>query len=187
MQPKYLEVKAKVRYWEDATLEDGSIPCRQGDYWCPIIDLDTRVITNWEQGKSAHVHYKVCDGGEYWLLDETKSRIYKWDGYYVPCKYLNQDDGNSDYIVLQISADGKIEDWETPFFCEGEWNKVTKIYRHTKRGGLYRLVCMGLLEVNKKPHVIYQSLEDGQVWIRPRDEFFDGRFEFEREEIEEGN
>ena len=64
---KTLVVKAGVRYYEDATVngvedtEGDLIPCKQGELWCPIIDIDSGVITNWKQGVKAEVHYKVCD------------------------------------------------------------------------------------------------------------------------------
>lgn len=57
---KTLSVKAGVRYWEDAEVNgvedtDGTlIPCRNGDDWCPEIDIETGRILNWEQGKTAN-------------------------------------------------------------------------------------------------------------------------------------
>ena len=69
-----LLIDANVRYWEDATVngvsdDDGDlIPCREGDSWRPIINIDSGLITNWEKGKDASIHYKVCDDGEYWRL-----------------------------------------------------------------------------------------------------------------------
>lgn len=74
---KYLLAKVGVRYWEDAIVngeEDINgdlIPCRVGDYWSPLIDIETGIITNWEIGKTASIHYKCCDDGSYHLLDEN--------------------------------------------------------------------------------------------------------------------
>ena len=69
---------AGVRYWEDAEVNGVSdsenpptIPCAEfihadNEYrWRPIIDIDNGVITNWEKGFTAQVHYKVCDDGIY--------------------------------------------------------------------------------------------------------------------------
>ncbi|MBD2653139.1 DUF1653 domain-containing protein [Synechocystis sp. FACHB-383] len=55
---------------------------------------------------------------------------------------------------------------------------INEIYRHKKSSGFYRIVGFGLIEATKTHSVIYESLEDGQVWVRPTTEFFDGRFEF---------
>jgi hypothetical protein len=49
--------------------------------------------------------------------------------------------------------------------------------RHIKTGGLYFILSYGLLESDKTPVVVYKSLSDKQVWIRPVTEFEDGRFE----------
>lgn len=51
------------------------------------------------------------------------------------------------------------------------------IYRHVKTGGLYLLLGDCLIESDKTMAIIYKSLEDGQVWVRPTKDFFDGRFE----------
>jgi hypothetical protein len=46
-----------------------------------------------------------------------------------------------------------------------------KTYKHYK-GGLYNLVGLALMEDTKQKVVVYCSHEDGQVWVRPADEFF---------------
>jgi hypothetical protein len=52
-------------------------------------------------------------------------------------------------------------------------------YRHVKTGGIYTLLwCNVFLEwASGKSHVLYQSEETAQLWVRPEREFFDGRFE----------
>lgn len=48
---------------------------------------------------------------------------------------------------------------------------IGKYYRHYK-GGLYQYIRVGRLEWEPKTHaVVYQSVEDGSVWIRPASEF----------------
>jgi hypothetical protein len=47
-------------------------------------------------------------------------------------------------------------------------------HRHRK-GGLYRLILEGLCEADHCPVVVYEDA-DGQVWVRPKAEFEDGRF-----------
>ena len=47
---------------------------------------------------------------------------------------------------------------------------------HThKKGGAYRHLYNGILEVDRSAVVIYDD-RDGRVWVRPHDEFHDGRF-----------
>lgn len=52
---------------------------------------------------------------------------------------------------------------------------MSRIYEHRK-GGRYRLLKRGTNEADQTPVVIYQSLQDGRVWVRPASEFDDGRF-----------
>lgn len=52
---------------------------------------------------------------------------------------------------------------------EGSW------WQHRK-GGLYRLLKFGTIEADLTPAVIYESHKDGMVWVRPYDQFMDGRF-----------
>ncbi len=44
-------------------------------------------------------------------------------------------------------------------------------YRHYK-GGVYELVCEAVLEADHTPVVVYRG-QDGVVWVRPRDAFFE--------------
>lgn len=44
-------------------------------------------------------------------------------------------------------------------------------YRHFK-GGLYEFVCEATLEADLSPVIVYRS-QDGRVWVRPRDVFFE--------------
>ena len=115
---KYLVVEAEVRYWEDATVngeEDElgtKIPCREGEAWCPVIDVDTGQIVNWTQGVTASVHYKVCDAGVYELqTSEPRELIVRKDGY-VPHCLSPGGKGYGDYIIMNIDANGMIENWQ---------------------------------------------------------------------------
>jgi len=47
-------------------------------------------------------------------------------------------------------------------------------HRHRK-GGFYRVINAGLWEPDRSPVVIYDDAA-GQVWVRPKEEFEDGRF-----------
>ena len=126
-QAKFIEVNAGVRYWDDGTLNgesdvDGKMPCKKGSMWCPIIELATGKIQNWVQGNEAKIHYKVCDSGFYWLLNENNERIRKWKGYYVPNDFLCiGSNGYGDYIIFNVDVGGRIINWRVPYVDEEEW------------------------------------------------------------------
>ena len=120
MNATYIEVSAGVRYWEDAIIngvedENGTLtPFRERGRWSPVIRLDG-VVIDWPTGMTADIHFKVCDDGDYWLLDEQRKRFAKWGGFYVPNAFLcHGDQGFGDYIILKIDADGRIDKWRTP-------------------------------------------------------------------------
>jgi len=55
---------------------------------------------------------------------------------------------------------------------------MSKIWRHKKTGGLYVIIDDEVnIEKDYTPSVMYMSLIDGEKWVRPREEFHDGRFE----------
>lgn len=117
---QYLKVIANVRYWEDAEVngvedtEGELIPCREGDSWCPIIDLDNGKITNWKQGTTADIHYKVCDAGTYILCDKDFNTVLSIDGY-VPNMMSPKEQGYGDYIKMDVDANGVISKWKVDF------------------------------------------------------------------------
>lgn len=114
---KYLLAVVGARYWEDATVngeedtEGTLIPCRAGEYWKPLIDIETGIIINWEKGKTASIHYKCCDNGFYQLLDENKKEIMSIEGY-VPKMMCPREEGYGDYVIMDIDVDGKIQNWK---------------------------------------------------------------------------
>lgn len=48
--------------------------------------------------------------------------------------------------------------------------------RHVKSGGVYVVVTVGLVEATLAPVVIYRDIVAHTTWVRPVDEFCDGRF-----------
>jgi hypothetical protein len=113
-----LEVNAGVRYWKDATVngvEDVNgdlIPCRKGDMWNLLIDIDNGVIINWKQGVKADVHYKVCDAGSYYLRDDDGNAALSIEDDYVPSILCPTESGYGDYIIMSIDENGKIDGWK---------------------------------------------------------------------------
>lgn len=128
---RYIEVSAEVRYWEDARLNgeedsEGKVPLRRGALWVPVIDLATGQIQGWPAGVVARIHYKVCDAGEYWLLDAERTRIAKWKGYYVPDRFLCVGDtGYGDYIIFNVQEEGRIQGWVQPYVDADEWVRLS--------------------------------------------------------------
>lgn len=124
---KFLQVEAGVRYWEDASVngvedtEGELIPCRVGDDWQPLIELETGKIINWEAGKAADIHYKVCDDGKYILLDENEAELKSYEGYVISDLAIGES-GFGDYIILKVDENGIIENWRPSLkdFMEGE-------------------------------------------------------------------
>jgi hypothetical protein len=62
---------------------------------------------------------------------------------------------------------------------------VNSTWRHKKTGGEYQVLAFACLQAHRnvlddQPAVAYRKLGDNTapVWVRPRDEFEDGRFEF---------
>jgi hypothetical protein len=118
---KVILVDAGVRYWEDAKIKgvedtDGTLtPHRIGDRWQPEVRLDDGQIIDWPQGMIASIHLKICDDGQYFLIDENNQQFAKWRGDYVPNGILSiGDQGYGDYIIFKVAADGKILGWKTP-------------------------------------------------------------------------
>lgn len=121
----FLQVRAGVRYWEDSTVndvvdEDGNlIPCRDGEDWCPKIFLATGRIVNWTEGVRADIHYKVCDDGDYTLLDVHGAVVLTQEGY-VPGILCPEENGYGDYIIMKVNEKGEIDNWNPDLSCFGE-------------------------------------------------------------------
>lgn len=53
------------------------------------------------------------------------------------------------------------------------------MWKHKKSGGLYEIIEYSARDSESPDYlwVVYRSVKDGTVWVRPYVEFFDGRFE----------
>jgi len=113
----YLSAKVGARYTEDATVngvedtEGNLMPCFDGKNWCPMIEIETGKIINWEQGKTASVHYKSCDENNFYLLDEHKSIVSELEGYVIGMM-CPKENGYGDYVIMDIDENGFIKDFK---------------------------------------------------------------------------
>ena len=114
---KYLRAECGVRYFEDGELngiqdddDNPAMPFAKPGLWSPLIDMETGRIVDWPEGKTASIHYKVCDAGRYALLDAEKKEVVAIDGY-VPAIMSPKDNGYGDYVIMDIGADGTIDKW----------------------------------------------------------------------------
>ena len=115
---KTLQLKAKVRYWNDTEVnetpdtENGdNIPCKNGNLWMPTIEIETGKILNWKQGVKSNVHYKVCDCCGWDLLDENNEIVLSEEDGYVPDTLCPKERGYGDYIIMDINEDGFISNF----------------------------------------------------------------------------
>jgi hypothetical protein len=52
--------------------------------------------------------------------------------------------------------------------------KPGETYRHYKRGGEYKIVCVAVIEATKEPCVVYEALYESaehRFWVRPVSDF----------------
>lgn len=116
-----------VRYFSDGVINGQydtdshpTVPCVKEEdgelLWCPTIDAATGQILNWEKGKTAAVHYKVCDQCAFSLMcgsisDGVGERsLLDYDDY-VPDFMDITGEGYGDCIIWTINADGFIQGW----------------------------------------------------------------------------
>jgi hypothetical protein len=69
--------------------------------------------------------------------------------------------------------------WEVCPIREGG-KDAADLWCHVKTGGVYEIVGECIIEATNKPAVLYRSVIPApgrSIWARPKDEFFDGRFE----------
>lgn len=104
---KFVKIEASVRYEEEDIPND--FPFRTGDAWNVLVDIETGIIVDWPQGRTAGVHMKVCDEGSYYLLDAEENVVASIEQDYVPNGIVPGSYG--DYIEMTILEDGRIKEW----------------------------------------------------------------------------
>jgi hypothetical protein len=89
--------------------------------------------------------------------------------------------------IARVAA-GELDYVRTAIGEEGGWRPT---HRHVRRGSEYVLIGIGRMQcdwwqitgagyrypVDMAEVAIYRSVDDGSLWVRPREEFEDGRFE----------
>lgn len=115
---RYLKIEANVRYWDDAIINDEqlesgeNVPFKNGEVWTPTIDLKNGKVIDWPVGTEAKFHFKVCDAGTYYLLNEEKEVLASRHNNYVPSGLCHGDHGYGDYIIFNVDGNGNIEGYE---------------------------------------------------------------------------
>lgn len=117
-----VKVVAHVGYWEDGEIngadddqDNPKMPCVTGIndgigwYWCPLIDVETGRIINWEKGVEASIHYKVSD--ECGLIIMKGVNVLYEDEDYVPEFLCPKEEGYGDYIIMDVDSEGFIKNW----------------------------------------------------------------------------
>ncbi len=117
---KYLKCRIGARYWEDSFVngdedtEGKLIPLRDGDDWCPVVDVESGIILDWPVGTTAEIHYKSVDDNDFALLDQNKKEITSIEGYVI--KMMSpKENGYGDYVIMDIDENGKIQNWKPSF------------------------------------------------------------------------
>lgn len=135
MNIKYFCIDTIVRYWEDGMVNDiddiswdeqesGEEPRMPLHYkienpsskdesygWRIKIDFETGNVVDWPKGCRGNIHYKVCDGGIYWL-ETNYGKIKHKINSYVPEIIDFYGGSYGDYIVMNINEDGHIKEWD---------------------------------------------------------------------------
>lgn len=122
-RPRYFEdslVSKENEYFELEDHDGDLIPCvniiNDRKHWIPLIDIDTGKILNWEVGKSAKIHYKVCDAGDYLITSNEIS--FRKIGYVPDFLSINSEE-YGDYMIFNVDRNGFIENWNSNFKLNG--------------------------------------------------------------------
>ncbi len=76
--------------------------------WTAHVNIDTGLISGWPIGEKRKAFIKVCDAGQYTLVDSDGNHLKTIEGY-VPNGIIPGEYG--DYIDLDIDENGFIANW----------------------------------------------------------------------------
>lgn len=125
--PRFLKISAVALDYDDAIVN--GIECNSGDtipfmvdnVWNPVVDIQSGMIVDWPSGVTAEFHFKVCDQGNYYLLDDDGCVIAERIDNYVPHGLCHGDKGYGDYIIFNVDGHGNIEGYVNSVdICEFE-------------------------------------------------------------------
>jgi hypothetical protein len=116
---KILRIKAWVRFYEDSEIngvddinEEMFGINQTSKMWEIDIDLENNSIIGWN-GVEAKINYKVCDAGEYFLIDTETNEKKQYVDDYVPDCISHEDDGSyGDYIIFSVNTKGEISSYD---------------------------------------------------------------------------
>lgn len=76
-------------------------------------------------------------------------------------------------LLYKLGKNELIEDHKEANSVKTKELKIdSKGYKHFK-GGLYELVCEATDSETQEDLIVYKSLKDGKVWVRPKKMFFE--------------
>jgi hypothetical protein len=85
-------------------------PLRINDNWSALVQIDTGRILMWPCIKGGLLQMKICNRGDYRLLDSNFDLITRIQDDYVPNNLIPGEYG--DYIDLHIDEKGYITNWD---------------------------------------------------------------------------
>jgi hypothetical protein len=111
------EIKQEYIDDEDIPADFPGLTGRQLDI---TLDLNTRKVRGWPEGREAGMHLKLVDSGSYFLLSGNET-VKADEGGYVP-GWLPSEYG--DYLILDVGPDGAVKGWEPDEDDIEEWANV---------------------------------------------------------------
>lgn len=125
--------------------------------WTPQMQMEhLRLMIQQDARWMAHVH----------IVDALTSRYLKA----LQPDWFRQIHVSSDNLRRQLKLDPH------PADKDQAWKNGNSRVLHVKSGGVYKVLEIANMEHDQSSVVVYKSESDGRVWVRPLEEFADGRF-----------
>ena len=103
----FISITIPIRYPDHETGIPADFPGREGNTIHMTLDIDSRKVVGWPDGRAGSLYLKVCDEGEYELVGRDMTTITTIQDYVprcIPGEY-------GDYVDMAIGADGTIAGW----------------------------------------------------------------------------